>query len=75
MSCKACCPDESFPASWPSWKQTPTIYSMDMRRWCVWLRLPQSEAIVSGDAHLLGIGEFRGIPIITPAVAVSRLEV
>ena len=32
-----------------------------------------AEAIVSGDAHLLGIGEFRGIPIITPAAAVSRL--
>ena len=30
-------------------------------------------AIVSGDAHLLGIGEFRGIPIVTPAAAVSRL--
>jgi hypothetical protein len=33
-----------------------------------------ADAIVSGDAHLLGIGEFRGISIITPAVAVSRLE-
>jgi putative PIN family toxin of toxin-antitoxin system len=32
-----------------------------------------AEAIVSGDAHLLRIGEFRGIPIITPAAAVSRL--
>jgi putative PIN family toxin of toxin-antitoxin system len=32
-----------------------------------------AEAIVSGDAHLLGIVEFRGIPIITPAAAVSRL--
>lgn len=32
-----------------------------------------AEAIVSGDAHLLGIGEFRGIPIVTPAVAVRRL--
>ena len=32
-------------------------------------------AIVSGDAHLLGIGEFRGIPIVTPAVAGSRLAV
>ena len=33
------------------------------------------EAIVSGDAHLLGIGEFRGMPIITPAAAVNRLVV
>jgi putative PIN family toxin of toxin-antitoxin system len=32
-----------------------------------------AEAIVSGDAHLLEIGEFRGIPIITPAVAADRL--
>jgi len=32
-----------------------------------------AEAIVSGDAHLLVIGEFRGMPIITPATAVSRL--
>jgi len=32
-------------------------------------------AIVSGDAHLLGIGEFRGMPIVTPAAAVSRLVV
>jgi putative PIN family toxin of toxin-antitoxin system len=31
------------------------------------------DAIVSGDAHLLGIGEFRGMPIITPAAAVNRL--
>jgi len=28
-----------------------------------------ADAIVSGDAHLLGIGEFRGIPIMTPAAA------
>ena len=34
-----------------------------------------ADAIVSGDAHLLGIGEFRGVPIITPAAAVSRLAV
>jgi putative PIN family toxin of toxin-antitoxin system len=33
------------------------------------------EAIVSGDTHLLRIGEFRGIPIITPAEAGSRLGV
>jgi len=26
-------------------------------------------AIGSGDAHLLGIGEFRGMPIVTPAAA------
>jgi putative PIN family toxin of toxin-antitoxin system len=32
-----------------------------------------ADAIVSGDAHLLRIGEFRGIPIMTPAAAVSRL--
>ena len=34
-----------------------------------------ADAIVSGDAHLLGIGEFRGMPIITPAATVSRLVV
>jgi putative PIN family toxin of toxin-antitoxin system len=34
-----------------------------------------ADAIVSGDAHLLGIGEFRGMPIITSAAAVSRLVV
>ncbi|MEX0671676.1 MAG: hypothetical protein WD060_14595 [Pirellulales bacterium] len=34
-----------------------------------------ANAIVSGDFHLLGIGEFRGMPIITPAAAVSRLVV
>ena len=34
-----------------------------------------ADAIVSGDAHLLGIGEFGGTPIITPAAAVSRLAV
>ena len=32
-----------------------------------------ADAIVSGDAHLLGIGEFRGMPIVTPAAAVRRL--
>ena len=32
-----------------------------------------AEAIVSGDSHLLGISEFRGIPIMPPAAAVSRL--
>jgi putative PIN family toxin of toxin-antitoxin system len=34
-----------------------------------------ADAIVSGDDHLLGIGEFRGISIVTPAAAVSRLVV
>ena len=34
-----------------------------------------ADAIVSGDAHLLGIGEYRGIPIIAPAEAVNRLAV
>ena len=34
-----------------------------------------AEIIVSGDAHLLGIGEFRGISIVTPAAAGSRLVV
>ena len=34
-----------------------------------------ADAIVSGDAHLLGIGEFRGMPIISPATAVNRLVV
>jgi putative PIN family toxin of toxin-antitoxin system len=32
-----------------------------------------AQVIVSGDAHLLGIGEFRDISIVTPAAAVSRL--
>ena len=32
-----------------------------------------ADAIVSGDSHLLTIGEFRGIPIITPAAAVVCL--
>jgi len=32
-------------------------------------------AIVSGDAHLLEIGEFQGIPVITPAAALSRMGV
>lgn len=34
-----------------------------------------ADAIVSGDSHLLAIGEYRGIPIITPATAVRRLAV
>lgn len=34
-----------------------------------------AEAIVSGDGHLLGIGEFRGIPVITPAEAVNPLAI
>ena len=34
-----------------------------------------AEAIVSGDAHLVGIGEFHGIPVITPAEAVNRLAI
>lgn len=34
-----------------------------------------ADAIVSGDAHLLGIGKFRGVPIIAPAEAVNRLAV
>jgi putative PIN family toxin of toxin-antitoxin system len=34
-----------------------------------------ADLIVSGDAHLLGIGEFQGIPILTPSAAVSRLAV
>jgi predicted nucleic acid-binding protein len=33
------------------------------------------DAIVSGDSHLLVIGEYRGIPIIAPATAVRRLAV
>jgi hypothetical protein len=37
------------------------------------VRLVALSAIVSGDAHLLGIGEFRAIPIMTPAAALSRL--
>ncbi|MCY3013179.1 MAG: putative toxin-antitoxin system toxin component, PIN family [Planctomycetota bacterium] len=34
-----------------------------------------ADAMVSGDSHLLAIGEYRGIPIITPATAVRRLAV
>jgi len=34
-----------------------------------------ADVIVSGDAHFLGIGEFRGMPIITPAAATRRLAV
>ena len=34
-----------------------------------------ADLIVSGDAHLLGIREFQGIPIVTPSAAVSRLAV
>ena len=34
-----------------------------------------ADAIVSGDAHLLWIGEFRGMPIVTPAAEVRRLVV
>jgi putative PIN family toxin of toxin-antitoxin system len=33
------------------------------------------EVIVSGDAHLLGIGEFCGIFILTPAAASQRLAI
>ena len=34
-----------------------------------------ADLIVSGDAHLLGISEFQGIPVLTPSAAVSRLAV
>jgi putative PIN family toxin of toxin-antitoxin system len=34
-----------------------------------------ADAIVSGDSHLLAIGGYRGIPIITSATAVRRLAV
>ena len=34
-----------------------------------------ADAIVSGDSHLLAIGEYCGMPIITPAAALSRLAV
>ena len=34
-----------------------------------------ADLIVSGGAHLLGIGEFQGIPVLTPSAAVSRLAV
>lgn len=34
-----------------------------------------ADLIVSGDAQLLGIGEFQGIPVLTPSAAVSRLAV
>lgn len=32
-----------------------------------------AEAIVSGDHHLLALGTFRGIPILTPAAFLRRL--
>jgi len=34
-----------------------------------------AEAIVHGNGRLLGIGEFQGIPIVTPSAAVNRLAV
>jgi predicted nucleic acid-binding protein len=37
--------------------------------------LDELQSIVSGDSRLLAIGEYRGIPIITPATAVRRLVV
>lgn len=33
----------------------------------------EADAIVSGDVHLLTLGEFRGVAIVPPAVAASRL--
>ncbi len=44
-------------------------------RWIDAAAAGDGEAIVSGDTHLLRIGGFPGIPIITPAEAVSRLGV
>lgn len=32
-----------------------------------------AQAIVSGDPHLLALGEFRGVPIVTPQELLSRL--
>lgn len=34
----------------------------------------QADLIVSGDSHLLGLKEYRGIPIISPAEALTRLH-
>lgn len=33
------------------------------------------DVIVSGDGHLLVVGIFQGIPVVTPAVAVDRMAV
>ncbi|MFB3880056.1 MAG: putative toxin-antitoxin system toxin component, PIN family [Armatimonadota bacterium] len=35
----------------------------------------QADVIVSGDQHLLELGEFRGIPIVGPAEFLARLQV
>lgn len=32
----------------------------------------QAEAIISGDRHLLALGSFRGIPILTPQAALAH---
>ncbi len=34
----------------------------------------RAEAIVSGDRHLLDLGEFQGIPILAPAVFLDRVR-
>jgi uncharacterized protein len=34
----------------------------------------EAAAIVSGDKHLMGLGEFAGIPILSPAAFISYLE-
>ncbi len=32
----------------------------------------RAEAVISGDRHLLALGSFRGIPILTPQAALAR---
>lgn len=34
----------------------------------------EADVIVSGDSHLLGVGEYRGIPILTASAFLARLE-
>ena len=34
-----------------------------------------ADMLVSGDSHLLAVGEFRGIPVITASAAARRIQV
>jgi predicted nucleic acid-binding protein len=34
----------------------------------------RADFLASGDAHLLGLGAYRGIPIVKPAVVLESLE-
>jgi uncharacterized protein len=33
----------------------------------------KADLVVSGDPHLLKLGQYEGVPIVTPALAVERL--